>query len=110
MDSHDLDQPAAQEFIAGISKVELHLHLEGSVEPDLLARLCAGRRRLSRRDLKSLYDFKDFAGFLEAYRRAMEEGYRFLSLGDACYFHYSRGWMDPRDTAASRREGLRRDG
>jgi S-adenosylmethionine:tRNA ribosyltransferase-isomerase len=54
-----------------------------------------------------------FAGrelVLEAYRRAVEEGYRFLSLGDACYFHYSRGWIDPGDTAESRREGQRRDG
>ncbi len=34
-----------------------------------------------------------FAGretVLEAYRRAVEEGYRFLSFGDACYFHYPR--------------------
>jgi len=72
MNSHGLDQPAGQEFIAGVPKVELHLHLEGSVEPDLLARLCAGRRRLGQRELKSLYDFKDFAGFLEAYRRVIE--------------------------------------
>jgi S-adenosylmethionine:tRNA ribosyltransferase-isomerase len=35
-----------------------------------------------------------FAGrevVMEAYRQAVEERYRFLSLGDACYFHYPRG-------------------
>jgi len=39
-----------------------------------------------------------FAGrelVMEAYRRAVEERYRFLSFGDACYFHYARGWREP---------------
>ncbi len=38
-----------------------------------------------------------FAGrelVMEAYRRAVEERYRFLSFGDACYFHHTRGWME----------------
>jgi len=41
-----------------------------------------------------------FAGrklVLEAYRRAVEERYRFLSFGDACYFHYASGWKEPED-------------
>ena len=62
-------QPATEEFIARIPKVELHLHLEGTVEPELLVRLCAGREGLSRRELNDLYQFSDFEGFLEAYRR-----------------------------------------
>ncbi len=40
-----------------------------------------------------------FAGrelVLEAYRQAVERGYRFLSFGDACYFHYPHGWRPPR--------------
>jgi len=39
-----------------------------------------------------------FAGrelVMEAYRRALEERYRFLSFGDACYFHYAHGWREP---------------
>jgi len=39
-----------------------------------------------------------FAGrelVLEAYRRAVEERYRFLSFGDACLFLHPRGWKDP---------------
>ncbi|MBN2025347.1 MAG: tRNA preQ1(34) S-adenosylmethionine ribosyltransferase-isomerase QueA [Actinobacteria bacterium] len=38
-----------------------------------------------------------FAGrelVMEAYRRAVEERYRFLSFGDACYFHYAHGWRE----------------
>jgi len=36
-----------------------------------------------------------FAGrelVMEAYRQAVEQGYRFLSFGDACFFHFSRRW------------------
>lgn len=39
-----------------------------------------------------------FAGrelVLEAYRRAVERRYRFLSFGDVCYFHYPHGWRPP---------------
>ena len=70
--SHVPSQPATGEFIAGIPKVELHLHLEGTVGPELLARLCAGREGLNGRELNDLYSFSDFEGFLEAYRRVIE--------------------------------------
>ncbi|MGQ9476335.1 MAG: tRNA preQ1(34) S-adenosylmethionine ribosyltransferase-isomerase QueA [Actinomycetota bacterium] len=39
-----------------------------------------------------------FAGrelVLEAYRQAVDRGYRFLSFGDVCYFHYPHGWRPP---------------
>lgn len=39
-----------------------------------------------------------FAGrelVLEAYNRAVERKYRFLSFGDVCYFHYPQGWRPP---------------
>lgn len=42
-----------------------------------------------------------FAGrelVLEAYRQAVERGYRFLSFGDVCYFHYPHGWRPPPPT------------
>jgi len=38
-----------------------------------------------------------FAGrklVMEAYRQAVEERYRFLSFGDACYFYYEHGWTE----------------
>lgn len=39
-----------------------------------------------------------FAGrelVMEAYRRALEAEYRFLSFGDACLFRYPHGWRPP---------------
>ncbi len=39
-----------------------------------------------------------FAGrelVLEAYRQAVEQGYRFLSFGDVCFFRYPHGWRPP---------------
>lgn len=39
-----------------------------------------------------------FAGrelVMEAYHEALRESYRFLSFGDACYFHYAHGWREP---------------
>lgn len=42
-----------------------------------------------------------FAGrelVMEAYNQAVEDRYRFLSFGDACYFHYAHGWRDPEET------------
>ncbi len=51
-----------------------------------------------------------FAGrelVLEAYHRAVEEGYRFLSFGDACLFLYPHGW---REGAGRERAGMRQEG
>jgi aminodeoxyfutalosine deaminase len=57
-------------FIRTIPKAELHLHLEGSVEPGTLLEL---RRRhgmdgASLGDVEELYQYKDFAGFLSAFK------------------------------------------
>jgi adenosine deaminase len=56
-----------------LPKVELHLHLEGSIGPGLLARLSGARQTRSRparpSDLASLYRFTGFHGFLQAYAR-----------------------------------------
>lgn len=49
-------------------KVELHLHLEGTVGPGLLARICS-ERGLPPGDI---YGFADFGEFLDAYRRVVE--------------------------------------
>ena len=42
-----------------------------------------------------------FAGrelVMETYERAVEERYRFLSFGDACYFYYPRRWRKPQES------------
>jgi aminodeoxyfutalosine deaminase len=48
-------------------KIELHVHLEGTVRPDTL-RAIAGRNDYALpADLESLYRFRDFAHFIEVW-------------------------------------------
>ena len=67
--------PLTEEFIAKLPKVELHLHLEGSLRPDTLRELSQGKRRLEseieqwilerqQRD----YRYSTFAEFVEAFK------------------------------------------
>ncbi len=57
-------------FVLSLPKAELHLHLEGAIEPSTLVEL---RRRhgmdgASLDEVEQLYDYKDFAGFLAAFK------------------------------------------
>ena len=57
-------------FIRALPKAELHLHLEGSIEPSTLVEL---RQRhamegASLAAVEQLYNYKDFAGFLTAFK------------------------------------------
>ena len=57
-------------FVLSLPKAELHLHLEGSVEPSTLLEL---RQRhsmdgASLAEVEQLYNCKDFAGFLTAFK------------------------------------------
>ncbi len=57
-------------FILSLPKAELHLHLEGSIEPSTLLEL---RRRhgmdgTSLAEVEQLYNYKGFAGFLAAFK------------------------------------------
>ncbi len=61
-------QPSA--FILTLPKAELHLHLEGAVEPETLAEL-SGRHDTEPLDLPAvtnLYSYADFHGFLMAFK------------------------------------------
>jgi len=49
------------DFIAELPKAELHLHLEGSVEPETLRELDPSR------DFSTLYEYADFDDFLRAF-------------------------------------------
>jgi aminodeoxyfutalosine deaminase len=71
MSEHGSKRIAPAGFIADTPKVELHLHLEGTVGPDLLERLQSGRERLNREELHGLYNFGNFEGFLAAFRRVI---------------------------------------
>jgi aminodeoxyfutalosine deaminase len=69
----------ANSFLHSLPKAELHLHLEGSVEPDTLVEL--KRRHGVASDVaqaESLYSYRDFTGFLMAFKEVTE----FLRSGD----------------------------
>jgi aminodeoxyfutalosine deaminase len=57
-------------FILSLPKAELHLHLEGSVEPATLLELRQrhGMEGASLAEVEQLYNYADFAGFLAAFK------------------------------------------
>jgi aminodeoxyfutalosine deaminase len=57
-------------FILSLPKAELHLHLEGSIEPSTLLELCRrhGMDGASLAEVEQLYNFTDFPGFLSAFK------------------------------------------
>jgi adenosine deaminase len=63
-------------FIAGVPKAELHMHIEGSLEPDLMFAL-AQRNRLeipfrSVEELRAAYSFSRLQDFLDIYYQGAE--------------------------------------
>jgi aminodeoxyfutalosine deaminase len=57
-------------FILSLPKAELHLHLEGSIEPSTLLELRQrhGMTGASLADVEQLYSYPDFKGFLAAFK------------------------------------------
>jgi len=63
-------------FIAGLPKAELHLHLEGSLEPELMFEL-ARRNKVeipfkSVEEVRAAYDFSNLQDFLDIYYQGAE--------------------------------------
>jgi adenosine deaminase/aminodeoxyfutalosine deaminase len=63
----EIDIPA---WLRGLPKVELHLHLEGSTEPETLVALSQRHDAtpLTLADARALYTYKDFLGFMDSYK------------------------------------------
>jgi len=67
----DAELPAGSEFLKALPKAELHLHLEGSLEPELMFKL-AERNGIdlpyaSVDEVKKAYDFTNLQSFLDIY-------------------------------------------
>lgn len=61
-------------FIRSLPKAELHLHLEGSVTPQTLVELRERHGKTSTLgEAESLYQYKDFLGFLMAFKTLTED-------------------------------------
>jgi adenosine deaminase len=68
MSSPSASEPLAAR-IAALPKAELHLHLEGAIEPHTVVELAAryGEALVSGQ-VAARYATRDFAGFIEAYK------------------------------------------
>jgi aminodeoxyfutalosine deaminase len=60
----------AAAWLRALPKVELHLHLEGSTEPETLVALSQRHDAtpLTLADARKLYTYKDFLGFMDSYK------------------------------------------
>jgi adenosine deaminase len=60
-----------KQWVASLPKVELHLHIEGSLEPDLMMALAKKHRvdlpYANIEDVRKAYDFEDLQSFLDLY-------------------------------------------
>jgi len=66
--------PLIHDLIRRLPKAELHLHLEGTIEPATLVELSqrvdtgSGAQPLTLAEAEALYQYTDFSGFLEAFK------------------------------------------
>lgn len=62
------------EWLRGLPKAELHLHLEGTVKPETLVELSQRHddRPLTLEEARTLYQYEDFLGFLMSFKAVTE--------------------------------------
>lgn len=62
------------EWLRGLPKAELHLHLEGTIKPETLVELSQrhDENPLSLEQARELYQYKDFLGFLMSFKAVTE--------------------------------------
>ena len=98
-----------QSFIEGMPKAELHVHLEGTLEPDHIFAL-ASRNNIkleyrTPQDVVAAYDFHDLPSFLKIYYAAMnvlreqsdfyELAYKYFEKAAANNVVYVEPFFDP---------------
>jgi adenosine deaminase/aminodeoxyfutalosine deaminase len=60
-------------FLRQLPKAELHLHLEGAIEPSTLHEIRARRgERATQAEVEALYRYSDFPGFLSSFKNITE--------------------------------------
>jgi len=65
---------ASSAFIVALPKAELHLHLEGSIDPPTLLELKKHHKKKGTlAEVEQLYRYQDFTGFLMAFKTVTEE-------------------------------------
>jgi adenosine deaminase/aminodeoxyfutalosine deaminase len=67
---HSRDQPDIPTWLRGLPKVELHLHLEGTIDPATLVELSQRHDAtpLTLATARELYTYQNFLGFLDAFK------------------------------------------
>ena len=61
--------PSLLQRLTGLPKAELHLHLEGSIQPPTVCALAARHRvDITEEEVRQRYAYQDFLGFLEAFK------------------------------------------
>jgi aminodeoxyfutalosine deaminase len=65
--------PSPSAFVRSLPKAELHLHLEGAIEPSTLLEIQQNHgRKDSLAEVQKLYQYSDFGGFLISFRDITE--------------------------------------
>ena len=84
-------------FIAGVPKAELHLHIEGSLEPEMMAALAKrGGVQLafdSVEAIRAAYDFSNLQDFLDIYYQGMA-----VLLTEQDFFDLTTAYLDRAST------------
>lgn len=85
--------PDLSAYIDALPKAELHLHIEGTFEPELMMQL-AGRNGVSLsygtvEELRAAYDFDDLQSFLDLYYQGMS-----ALVTEPDFFDLTRAYLD----------------
>ena len=71
-----LSPETSKSFIQGMPKAELHIHIEGSLEPEMMFKIAerngVALRYASAKEARRAYDFGDLQSFLDLYYEGMQ--------------------------------------